>query len=84
MEEERKRCWSTFSAIIYTTMGTHIYTSFLGVISYNPYIGGSKPSFLHGFGVQGQLVVEPTHLKHMLVKLDHETPRIRGENSKNI
>ena len=28
------------------------------------------------------LVVEPTHLRNMLVKLDHETPRFRGENKK--
>jgi len=29
------------------------------------------------------LVVEPTHLKNMLVKLDH-FPKVRGENKKRL
>ena len=31
------------------------FLHFLGIIIYNPYIGGSKPSFFHGFGVQGNI-----------------------------
>ena len=31
-----------------------------------------------------QLVIEPTRLKNMFVKLDHETPGIRGENNQDI
>ena len=55
------------------------------------YVGRSIPvSECHGrkwifWNLMGLdwLVVEPTHLKNMLVKLDH-FPKDRGENSKNI
>ena len=41
------------------------------------------PCFGKGVSTIIWLVVEPTHLKNMLVKLDH-LPKDRGENSKNI
>ena len=40
-----------------------------------------KPNITRAF--LSWLVVEPTHLKNMLVKLDH-LPKDRDENSKNI
>ena len=45
------------------SVGTHVNPSFLGIISYNPYIGGLKPSFFHGFWVQrlGYKTDSPLH-----------------------
>ena len=36
----------------------------------------SKAQLKNHNNTQNRLVVKPTHLKNMLVKLDHETPRI--------
>ena len=38
-------------------MGTH-NLQFLGVITYNPHIGGFKTFIFHGFGVQGYLAFQ--------------------------
>ena len=39
--------------------------------------------FIHGIPWYTSLVVEPTHLKNMLVQLDH-LPRVRGEHKKSL
>ena len=45
--------------------------------------GGTWKILPFGWEVNNSLVVEPTHLKIMLFKMDH-FPKFRGEHSKNI
>ena len=44
---------------------------FLGVISYNPYIGGFKTFIFHGFGVQGYLAFQLSLRGHILECMKH-------------
>ena len=46
----------TYRVQRWAAMGTQ-KPSFLGVVSYNPYIGSLKPSLFHGLGVQGWVLV---------------------------